>query len=438
MAREKRIEVLAALPDDCWLKIFAFLEAVELSSCASPLCAGAQALASQPQLWVTLLYLDFCASFAQRAVLRTWLAMHRQFHPRQLYIYKRREHSLDLDIARAELHQRGEQAREQERKQRCLRTLNFVLVRVTHLILCTGLLASSTLLWLRLDGRIDWAFYVVFAPLFAFEAFLLASSGVAFAIYFLRSSGGWTFYWNRLRGVIRWLILYTSPWEGMAVLLLVSSAVPLLACALQGDLLLPQPCPRLLLPFVAFWLAALCFLVSWLRRRACSAGCLGALLLFWLPSVALSALLFLRLSVLPQLPPYAIFAPSLVVTGLLLIFVSFLVVASFWLGFRGNRDWTEYATITLLTLLMLLLPLFLLQLALLAYMSGKLSTDGIFIPWIVWLSLLLLCAVWHIFTPLAASPSVPIDHLTRHWRRQHRERDPPSDTELLLPPAGIV
>jgi len=434
MVPEKKAPLLASLPDDCWLRVFAYLEAVELSKCASPLNAGALALSNQPQLWVTLLYVDFCASFAQRAVLRTWLAMHRHFHPRQLYIYKRREHSLDLDIARAELHQRGEQTREQERKQRCLRILNFILVRVTHLLLCSGLLGSSTLLWLRLDGIIDWAFYVVFAPLFAFEAFLLGSSAVAFAAYFLRGSGGWTFYWNRLRGAIRWLILYTSPWEGMAVLMLFSSTVPLLACALQGDLLPPGPIPRMLLPFTAFWLAALCFVVSWIRRRTLSASCVGAFALFWLPAVSLSALLFLRVSVLPQLPPYAIFAPSLVVTGLLLIFVGFLVVASFWLGLRGNRDWTEYATITLLTLLMLLLPLFLFQLALLAYMSGKLSTDGIFVPWIVWLGLLLLCAVWHIFTPLSG---VPTDPLTRHWR-QHNDREAHSDMELLLPPTGMV
>lgn len=437
MAPRQKVELLRALPDDCWLKVFAYLEAVELSRSTAPVSAGALALSQHPHLWVTLLYVDFCASFAQRAVLRTWLAMHQQFHPRQLYIYKRREHALDLDIARAELHQRGEQAREQERKQRCLRVLNFVMVRVTHLLFSAGLLGSSTLLWLRLDGIIDWAFYAVFTPLFAFEAFLLASAAVAFGIYFMRSSSGWTFYWNRLRGVVRWLILYTSPWEGLATLIFVSSAVPLLASSLQGDLLLPEPCPRLLLPFATFWLAALCFIVSWIRRRTFSASCMGAFLLFWLPAVSLSVLLFLKVSLLKQLPVYTIFLPSLVVTGLLLVFVGFLVAASFWLGIQGNRDWTEYATITLLTLVMLLLPLFLFQLALLAYMTGKLSIDGIFVPWIVWLSLLLLCAVWHIFTPLAASPSVPIDHLTRHWR-QHRDRDPHSDMELLLPPAGIV
>ena len=39
--------------------------------------------------------------------------MHHSFHPRQLYIFKRREHSLDLEMARTELQHRGEQAREQ-------------------------------------------------------------------------------------------------------------------------------------------------------------------------------------------------------------------------------------------------------------------------------------------------------------------------------------
>lgn len=39
----------------------------------------------------------------------------------RLYIFKRREHLLDLEIARADLHQRAEQAKEQERKQRRLR-----------------------------------------------------------------------------------------------------------------------------------------------------------------------------------------------------------------------------------------------------------------------------------------------------------------------------
>jgi len=438
MASERKSTLLDLLPDDCWLRVFTFLEAVELSRCASPLSAAAQSLANQPQLWVALLYIDFCASLAQRAVLGTWLAMHQHFHPRQLYIYRRREHALDLDIARAEIQERGEQAREQERKQRRLRTLNFVLVRITHLLLCTCLLASSVLMWLRLHNIIQWAFYAVFAPFFLFEAFLVGSAVTAFSIYFMRGSSGWAFYWNRLRGAVRWLILYTSPWEGMHVLLFACSIAPLLACALEGDALLPRSYPRFLLPFAAFWLMALCFILSWIRRRTCSASCMGAFALLWMPLVSLSVLLFLRFSAFPQLPAYAVFAPSLGVTGLLLVFVSFLVVASFWLGYRGNRDWTEYATITLLTLLLLLLPLLLFQFAVLGYMSGKLSADGVFLPWIIWLSLLLICAIWHIFTPLASSPSVPIDHLPRSWRR-HRGggRDPHSDTELLLPPGGI-
>jgi len=439
MVSAQQSKLLSPLPDECWFRVFAYLEAVELSGCASSLSAGALALSNQPQLWVALLYMDFCASFAQRALLRTWLVMHQQFHPRQLYIYKRREHALDLDIARAELLQRGEQAREQDRKQRRLRVLNFVLVRVTHLLLCTSLLVSSVLLWLRLDGVVGWTYYAVFSPVVVFEIFLIASSAVAFAVYFLRGSGGWTFYWNRLRGAIRWLILYTSPLEGMLILALVSSIVPLLAGALEGEVQLPQPCPRLLLPFLAFWLTAACFVWSWVRRRSFSASCVGSFALLWLPAVSLSVLLFLRLSVLPRLSAYAILAPSLGVTGVLLLFVGFLVVVSFWLGYRGNRDWTEYATIPLLTMLTVLLPLLLLQLAFLGYLSGKVSIDGVFLPWVLWLTGLLLCSVWHIFTPLTTSPigQVPIDHLTRPWR-QHHERDAQSDTELLLPPTGIM
>mmetsp|Transcript_122729 Transcript_122729/g.261916 ORF Transcript_122729/g.261916 Transcript_122729/m.261916 type:complete len:438 (-) Transcript_122729:129-1442(-) len=437
MAPDRQSRLLAKLPDECWLRVFTYLEAAELSGAASSLCAGAQALSNQPQLWVALLYIDFCASFAQRALLRTWLVMHQHFHPRQLYIHKRREHVLDLDIARAELQQRGEQAREQDRKQRRLRTLNFVLVRVTHLLLCMGLLTSSVLLWLRMDGVVDWAYYVVFGPFFVFEAFLLASAAVAYTIYFLRGSSGWTFYWNRLRGAIRWLILYSSPWEGLCVLLFACSIVPLLACYLEGDTPLPTSWPQFLLPFSAFWLTALCFVCSWIRRRAVSATCVGSFVLLWLPIVSLSVLLFLRLSVLPQIPAYAVFAPSLTVTSLLLIFVGFLVVASFWLGYRGNRDWTEYATITLLTMLTVLLPILVFQFAILGYICGVVSTNLVFLPWVLWLSGLLLCATWHIFTPLAGAPSAPMDHLTRPWRNQ-QDRDSQSDTELLLPPVGVM
>lgn len=438
-ASDPKSKLLTLLPDECWLKVFTHLEASELSGVASLLCTGALQLTNQPHLWVSLLHIDFCASFAQRALLRTWLEMHQHFHPRQLYIYKRREHLLDLDIARTELQQRGEQAREQDRKQRRLRMLNFVFVRVAHLLLCSALLASSVLLWLRLDKLAKWSYYIIFSPIFAFEGFVFVSAIIAFAIYFLRGSSGWTFYWNRLRGVVRWLILYTSPGEGIVVLVMASSIVPLLSCALENDFLLPTQYPRFTLPFAAFWLTSLCFVCSLVRRRSFSAGCIGSFVLLWLPTVSLSVLLFLKLSILPQLSPYIIFAPSLVVTSLVLVFVGFLVVASFWLGYRGNRDWTEYATVTLLTLVTLLLPLLLFQIAILGYLNGHVSTDFVFLPWVLWLSCLLICAIWHIFMPLAVAPAVPpIDHLTRPWRQQN-DRDMSSDTEqLLLPPTGMV
>jgi len=427
---------MSMLPDECWLKVFGHLEASELSGCASLLCTGAQALTNQPNLWVSLLNIDFCASFAQRALLRTWLEMHQHFHPRQLYIYKRREHRLDLDIARTELQQRSDQAREQDRKQRRLRILNFLFVRVAHLLLVGALLVSSVLLWCRLDKIAKWSFYTIFTPIFVFEVFVFGSAIVAFAIYFLRGSSGWTFYWNRLRGVVRWLILYTSPGEGIVVLLLASSIVPLLACALEGEYLLPAQYPRFTLPFAAFWLTSLCFVCSLVRRRSFSAGCVGSFVLLWMPVVSLSILLFLRLSILPHLSLYLIFAPSLTIASLVLVFVGFLVLASFWLGYRGNRDWTEYATVTLLTLLTLLLPLLLFQIAILEYLNGSISTDFVFLPWVLWLSCLFVCAVWHIFMPLATPPAVaPIDHITRPWRHQQRGGDlQHSDTEQLLPP----
>lgn len=431
---------LASLPDECWLKVFTHLEATELSGIASLLSTGALELTNQMQLWVSLIHTDFCASFAQRALLRAWLEMHQHFHPRQLYIYKRREHRLDLDVARTELQQRSDQVREQDRKQRCLRILNFFFVRIAHLFLCGALLSSSILLWARLDKLRQFSFYTIFAPIFFFEGFVFVSAIIAFTIYFLRGSSGWTFYWNRLRGVVRWLILYTSPGEGILVLLLASSIVPFLACALEGDYLLPVQYPRFTLPFVAFWLTSLCFVCSLVRRRSFSAGCVGALVLLWLPVVSLSVLLFLKLSIFPQLSPYVIFAPSLAVASFVLLFVAFLVVASFWLGYRGNRDWTEYATVTLLTLLTLLLPLLLFQVAVLGYLNGNVSTDFVFLPWVLWLACLFICAVWHIFMPLAAAPAVaPIEHITRPWRQQqHRGGGADlgySDTEQLLPPA---
>merc|ERR1712113_357684 len=169
----------------------------------------------------------------------------------------------------------------------------------------------------------------------------------------------------------------------MCILLLGCTILPLLACTLEDDIHVQLPLPfkaglKTSLPFIPFWLTALCFVCNWARRRHCSASCVGSFILLWLPSVSLSVLLFLRFSFLPKLPSYAIFAPSLSVTSILLIFVGFLVVASFWLGYRGNRDWTEYATITLLTMLTLLLPFLIFQFALLGYMSGKVSVNGVF------------------------------------------------------------
>mmetsp|Transcript_5313 Transcript_5313/g.19999 ORF Transcript_5313/g.19999 Transcript_5313/m.19999 type:complete len:495 (+) Transcript_5313:84-1568(+) len=432
---------IGRLPDECWLRIFAHLEATELASSASPLCCGALALATHPQLWVSLLLLDFCASLTQRAMLRAWLLLHNRFHPRQLYIHKRREHSLDLDLARAELQQRVEQAREQERKQRRLRALNLVQVRITHLLLCMAFLGSTMLLWLRLRHAFRCSFYVVLAPLMAFEVFLLGSSVVVYIVFLLRSSGGWTFYWNRLRGAVRWLILYTSPCEGAAVLLLACAIVPVTACTLQGDLpqvLLQHKHLRFVLPFFVFWLAALVVVCSLVRRRSFSASCAGSFTLLWLPLVSLSVLLFLKLSIFESLSMYAVFAPTLGMTSLLLVFVSFLVIASFWLGYRGNRDWTEYATFTLLTLLTVLIPLLLLQIGILAYLQGKLSTNTLFAPWTSWLACLTLCTACQVGSSVFASSALPADALTRPWR--HHDRDPHSDTELLLPPTttGIV
>jgi len=426
------------LPDECWLSVLSYLEASELSGCASVLCTGLLSLSRQQQLWIPLLYVDFCVSFAQRALLRTWLAMHQHFPAWQLYVYKRREHILDLDVARTEQQQRGKQALEQDRKQKQVRVLNFCFVRLMHLLLSSCLLASSVLLWLRLNGVIHWHYYVIFAPIFAFEVFVLLSAFVVFGIYFLRSSSGWTFYWNRLRGALRWLILHTSPGESALVLVLVSSIVPLLAFSLEGSSMLPRWLPRFALPFVAFWLASLCLACSLLRRRSFSVGCASSLALLWVPTVLLSVLLFLKLSVFPSIPPYAIFAPGLVVTCFLLLFVGFLAIASFWLGYRGNRDWTEYAIVTLLALLTVLLPLLLFQLALLWYMNGTVSTNVVFFPWVTWLLGLVASAAWHIFMPLTTTSGVPpLDHLMRSWRPA-QDLDTQSDMELLLAPAGFV
>ncbi|CAK0866156.1 unnamed protein product, partial [Prorocentrum cordatum] len=96
---------------------------------------------------VALLYSDFCASFSQRAVLRTWLALHQRHHPRDLYIHKHQEHLQGLGVARAELWQRAEQVREQDRKQRRLRAMNFVLVPPTSIDCCVSLLPPPKIPW---------------------------------------------------------------------------------------------------------------------------------------------------------------------------------------------------------------------------------------------------------------------------------------------------
>jgi hypothetical protein len=103
------------------------------------------------------------------------------------------------------------------------------------------------------------------------------------------------------------------------------------------------------------------------------------------------------------LPAYAVLAPSLGVTSLLLLFVGFLVAVSCWLGYRGNREWREYATVTLSALLTFLLPLLLVQLALLGYMLGWFPVDGVLIPWVVWASGVTLFALWHACTPLGSN-----------------------------------
>eukprot|EP00933_Yihiella_yeosuensis_P030432 TRINITY_DN24072_c0_g1_i1.p1 TRINITY_DN24072_c0_g1~~TRINITY_DN24072_c0_g1_i1.p1 ORF type:complete len:472 (-),score=20.35 TRINITY_DN24072_c0_g1_i1:80-1438(-) len=431
---------VVALPDECWMNVFTFLEATELSGSVGPVCSRSQRLSSQKDLWMSLLKSDFCASYSQRALLLTWMVMHQHFHPRQLYIFKRREHLLDLDIARAELQQRGEQAREQDRKQRRLRILNYILVRVTHLLLFVCLLASSVLLWLRQRKVLKLNFWVVFIPLFVFEAFLLGCALVTFLIYFQRSSSGWTFYWNRLQGSVRWLILYTSPCESITMLILAACMVPLTAAALEDETLPLAPRVvhmlhstefRFLAPFAAFWLIGLCFAWSIIRRRACSSGCIGSCFLLWLPLIAFSVLLYLRTSIVPDISPVCLFLPLILVTSVLILLASFLTVASFWLGWRGNRDWLEYASTTLIVVLTVLVPMLMLQFAVVGYLKGYLSTDHVFIPWMIWICGMLLFSIWQVFMPLKVSPTVPIDHLPRYWRQG---QDLQSDTEMLLPP----
>ncbi|CAE7719374.1 unnamed protein product, partial [Symbiodinium pilosum] len=321
-------------------------------------------LSEHPELWQMLLRSDFSASFTHRGMLVTWMAMHRQFHPRQLYVFKRREHLLDLEIARNELQQRGEQAREQERKQRRLRALNYFLVRFGHCLFCTSLLASSMLLWLQLLQVLQLSFYIIFVPLFSFEVFVLISAAITFTIYLQRSSTGWTFYWNRLQGSVRWFILLSSPCECLIVLLFGLAVLPLTAATLEQDLSVPWPRLRFLPPFLAFWLASLSTALSILRRRACSSSCIGSSLFLWIPLATFSTLFFLRLSVCPWLPPVVMLMPIMLVTGMLILFSGFLSMASFWLGWRGSRDWMDYASTTLLVILTVLLPLLAVQLAL--------------------------------------------------------------------------
>eukprot|EP00931_Biecheleriopsis_adriatica_P106165 TRINITY_DN80671_c0_g1_i1.p1 TRINITY_DN80671_c0_g1~~TRINITY_DN80671_c0_g1_i1.p1 ORF type:complete len:436 (+),score=64.23 TRINITY_DN80671_c0_g1_i1:26-1333(+) len=418
---------LVALPDECWLRVLSNLEATELSGSTSAACSRLRQLAGEDKLWQALLRVDFCASSSQQALLLAWVATHQQVHPRQLYVFKRREHLLDLDIARAELQQRSEQAKEQERKQRRIRVLNYVLVRIMHMLLCLSLLATSTLLWLRFEDKLQLSFYAVFAPLFVFEVFLVISASVTFVVFFQRSSSGWTFYWNRLQGVVRWFILYTSPGEGIFVLLTACAVAPLAACSLEGDLRLPWPHLQYLPPFAASWLAGLCMAGSLLRRRPCSSSCIGSCLLLWVPLTSFSVLLFLRISVLRQLPPAFMLLPPILVTTVLTIFTTFLTVASFWLGWRGNRDWLEYATATLMAVLTVLLPILLMEIAMVAYLKGFVPIRYFFVPWTTWLSGILLFTIRQSFMPLAASPTASVDQLP--WRADT------SDTELLLPPA---
>eukprot|EP00439_Symbiodinium_sp_Y106_P012858 s6045_g1.t2 len=231
----RSVAAVAPLPDECWQQVLSNLEATELSGCISSSCQRMSTLSENPELWQMLLRADFSASFTHRAMLLTWMAMHRQFHPRQLYVFKRREHLLDLEIARNELQQRGEQAREQERKQRRLRALNYFLVRFGHCLFCLALVASSTLLWLKLLEVLKTSFYIILAPFFVFEAFVLISAAITFAIYLQRSSTGWTFYWNRLQGTIRWFILLSSPCECLLVLIFGLAVVPLAAATLEKD-----------------------------------------------------------------------------------------------------------------------------------------------------------------------------------------------------------
>jgi len=417
------------MPDECWQRVLGNLEATELSGCAVT-CQRINRLADHPELWQSLLRTDFCASITHRAMLLAWMAMHHHFHPRQLYIFKRREHLLDLEIARADLHQRAEQAKEQERKQRRLRALNYLLVRVAHCVFCITMLASTVLLWLHLKNAVEISYYVVFSPLFGFEVFFLGAASITFVVYFQRSSVGWTFYWNRLQGTVRWMIIFTSPFESFFMLLFAGSAPPLLAATLEKDLPVPWPSLHFLPPFLGVWLCTLCFAFSVLRRRSCSSSCVGSCLFLWMPLVTFSCLLFMKLTYWPWLSPMVMMLPLLLVTSMLILFSSFLTIASFCLGYRGSRDWMEYATTTLLAILVFLLPMLTVEIALVTYLKGACGINVVFAPWTIWLTGLSLFSLGQSCTPPKPASLPHTDRLPNRYRRGH---DLHSDTEILLP-----
>ncbi|CAK9041779.1 unnamed protein product [Durusdinium trenchii] len=254
---------------------------------------------------------------------------------------------------------------------------------------------------------------------------------MTFLIYFQRSSTGWTFYWNRLQGTVRWFILFTSPCEGFLVLFFAGAALPLLAATLEEDLPVPWPSLRVLPPFLAVWLGTGCFAFSVLRRRQCSSSCIGSCLFLWCPLAAFSTLLFSRLTVWPWLSPMVMMLPLLLVTCMLILFSSFLTIASFWLGWRGSRDWMEYATTTLLAILAFLLPMLTVEITLVCYLKGACAIHWVFAPWTLWLTGLSFFALYQSCLPLKPN-GLGAPHLDRLPNR-YRRHDLHSDTELLLP-----
>jgi len=122
--------------------------------------------------------------------------------------------------------------------------------------------------------------------------------------------------------------------------------------------------------------------------------------------------------------------PLLLVTCTLILFSSFLTIASFCLGYRGSRDWMEYATTTLLAILVFLLPMLSVEIAVVSYLKGACTINWVFAPWTAWLSGLVLFAVWQSFTPLKPASLPQLDRLPNRYRRGH---DLHSDTEMLLP-----